>query len=190
MQKRNRVIKVDFFLVTAGLFLLPVVTMGKTDGDPGPEFNSGQWIWALLSLLIVVALSYWVTRFFAGKLGISQARHIKVAESLFLGPNRHLYLLLVNGRVLLVGSSEHGLSLLKEIDDPAFYAELEKAAPLNQLPGGKFATGGKFAEMIGSVLNGLNPGGATDVGGTSGRQRLQEGLAKIRAWKMKGRGRE
>lgn len=190
MQKRDRIIKLVFLLVAAGLLFLPVLTLGKTDGDPGPEFNGGQWIWALLSLLIVVALSYWVTRFFAGKFGISQARHLKVAESLFLGPNRHLYLLLVNERVLLIGSSEHGLSLLKEIDDPAFYAELEKIAPLNQLPGGKFAAGGKFADMIGSVLNGLNPGGATDGGGTSGRQRLQEGLAKIRAWKMKGRGRE
>lgn len=44
--------------------------------------------------------------------------------------------------------------------------------------------------MLGPILNGLNPRGAMDVGALSGRQRLQEGLEKLRAWKMKGRGRE
>jgi flagellar biogenesis protein FliO len=178
-------VKAVFLFITAGLFLLPAVVLGKADGDPGSDFNTGgQWIWALFSLLIVVALSYWATRFFAGKLGISQARHIKVAESLFLGPNRHLYLLLVHERVLLIGSSEHGLNLLQEIEDPEFYAELAKVASSNQVPSGK------FAGMIGPILNGLNPRGAVDVDATGGRQRLQEGLAKIRAWKTKGRGPE
>jgi flagellar biogenesis protein FliO len=183
--KRNRVLVAVFLLVAAGLFLLPAVTLGKPENDPGSNFNSsGQWIWALLSLVIVVALSYWVTKFFAGKFGISQARHIKVAESLSLGPNRHLYLLLVNEKVLLIGGSEHGLSLVKEIDDPGFFAELEKTAHLNQTPTGK------FSGMLGPILNGLNPRGAIDVSAPNSRQRLQEGLEKIRAWKMKGRGRE
>lgn len=184
MQKYGRV-KAVFLFIAVGLFLLPAVVLGKTDGDLGSEFNTGgQWIWALFSLLIVVALSYWATRFFAGRLGISQARHIKVAESLFLGPNRHLYLLLVHEKVLLVGSSEHGLNLLQEIEDPAFYAELEKVASSSQVPGGK------FARMVGPILNGLNPRGAVEFDATGNRQRLQEGLAKIRAWKTKGRGPE
>jgi flagellar biogenesis protein FliO len=156
--------------------------LGKTESDPGSEFNTGgQWIWALFSLIIVVALSYWATRFFAGKLGISQAKHIKVAESLFLGPNRHLYLLLVHDKVLLIGSTDHGLNLLQEIEDPTFYAELEQVASSSQLPSGK------FAKMMGPILSGLNPRGAVDVDATGGRQRLQDGLAKIRAWKTKGR---
>ncbi len=184
MEKRNRVVVIVFLLVAAWLFLLPVVTLGKAENDPGTDFNSGQWIWALVSLFIVVGLSYWATKFFAGKFGVSQARHIKVAESLFLGQNRHLYLLLVHGKVLLIGSSEHGISLLKEIDDPEFYAELEKTAHGNHSPVGK------FAGMLGPILNGMNPRGAIDVDATGGRQRLQEGLEKIRAWKMKGRGRE
>ena len=181
----NGRVKAVFLYITVGLFLLPAVVSGKTDGDPGTDFNTGgQWIWALISLIIVVALSYWATRFFAGKLGISQARHIKVAESLFLGPNRHLYLLLVHDKVLLIGSTEHGLNLLQEINDPSFYAELEQVASSNQLPSGK------FAKMMGPILNGLNPRGAVDVDATGGRRRLQEGLAKIRAWKTKGRGPE
>ncbi len=184
MQIYGRV-KAVFLFIAAGLILLPAVVLGKTDSDPGSEFNTGgQWIWALFSLLVVVALSYWATRFFAGKLGISQAKHVKVAESLFLGPNRHLYLLLVHEKVLLIGSSEHGLNLLQEIDDPVFYAELEKVASTNQSPNGK------FAQMVGPILNGLNPRGAVDVDATGGRQRLQEGLEKIRAWKAKGRGPE
>ncbi len=186
MGKRNRVFAAVFLLVAAGIFFPQAVTLGKAGNDPGLDYfnTGGQWIWALLSLIIVVALSYWVTRFFAGKFGISQARHIKVAESLSLGPNRHLYLLLVNGKVLLIGSSEHGLSLVKEIDDPEFQAELEKTVQLNQ------TAPGKFAGMIGPIINGLNPRGAVDIGATNGRQRLHEGLEKIRAWKTKDRGRQ
>jgi flagellar biogenesis protein FliO len=104
-----------------------------------------------------------------------------VAESLFLGPNRHLYLLLVHDKVLLIGSTDHGLNLLQEIEDPTFYAELEQVASSSQLPSGK------FAKMMGPILSGLNPRGAVDVDATGGRQRLQDGLAKIRAWKTKGR---
>jgi len=169
----------------AGLFLLPGAALAKTESDIGPEFSGGQWIWSLFSLIIVVILAYWATKFLAGKIGLSQARHIKVAESLFLGPNRHLYLLLIDGKALLVGSTEHGINLLKEFNDEQFYEELLKSAETGQnMPTGR------FAGMIGPILNSMNSGETIEAGLSNNRQRLQEGLEKIRSWKMRGRDRD
>ena len=181
MKKTFRVF--GFLLFIAGYFLLPAITLAKTNEDPGPEFNSGQWIWALLSLVIVVVLAYWATRFLAGKFGVSQTGHLKVAESLFLGPNRHLYLLLVNGKVLLLGSTEHGLSLLKEFDDLQFYEELKKTAATNQV-----IPAGGFADLLNPLIKGMNPRGTIEAGFASSKQRMQDGLEKIRSWKDRGRG--
>ena len=98
------------------LLLLPTAAVAQTGNDFSPD------IWgtlgAITALIVVVGLAYWTTRFLAGRFGAGQAKHLKVAESLFLGPNRHLYLLLVNDKVLLLGGSEHGISLIQEIDDP------------------------------------------------------------------------
>lgn len=170
---------------STGLFLLPEAAIAQAETEIGTEFSSSQWVWSLLSLIIVVILAFWATKFLAGRFGLSQARHIKVAESLFLGPNRHLYLLLVNGKVLLVGSTEHGIGLLKEFDDDQFYKELSEAAETSQK-----APTGRFGEMILPFLNSLNPGETVDTGLTNSKQRLQEGLEKIRSWKMRGRDRD
>lgn len=165
----------------AGLFLLPGAALAKAETEIGPEFSSGQWVWSLLSLIIVVVLAFWATKFLAGRFGLTQARHIKVAESLMLGPNRHLYLLLVNGKVLLVGSGEHGFSLLKEFNDEAFYQELSKSAEISHN-----TSTGRFAGMILPVLNSMNSGEMDETELTNTRQRLQDGLEKIRSWKMRG----
>jgi flagellar biogenesis protein FliO len=182
LKKSNRVYGVCFLLVIASVFLLPAITLARVNEEPGPEFNSGQWIWALLSLVVVVALAYWATKFLAGKFGVSSAKHLKVAESLFLGPNRHLYLLLVNHKVILIGSSEHGMNLLQEIDDPEFYADLERTAEKNRT-----VPVDKFSGLIGPILKGLNPRGVNEPSDTDTKQRLEEGLARIRSWRTRGR---
>ncbi len=171
-----------FLLFTASVFFLPAITYAKTAEEPGAEFGSGQWIWALFSLAVIVVLAYWGTKFLAGKFGISAAKHLRVAESLFLGPNRHLYLLLVNHKVILIGSSEHGINLLQEIDDPEFYNELESSADKYQtLPPNK------FSGIMGPILKGLNPRGINDSNDLSAKQRIEEGLAKVRSWRTRGK---
>jgi flagellar biogenesis protein FliO len=168
----------------AGLFLLPGHVLAGTENDTGagPEFGGGQWVWSLFSLIIVVALAYWATKFLAGRVGLSQARHIKVAESLLLGPNRHLYLLLVDGKVLLVGSTEHGISLIKEFEDEQFYEELLKSVET-----GQNNPTGRFANMIVPVLNSMNSRETMDSNLSDSKQRLRERLEKLRSWKLRGR---
>lgn len=191
MRKVNRVFW--FRSIIAGAFLLPVLFFFETSvvsaasevaeksSHSNPEFG-GQWVWALISLVFVAFLAYWSTKFLAGKLGSTQAKHIKVAESLCLGPNRHLYLLLVNNQVMLVGSSEHGLSLLKEFQEPAFYESLN-----NAVEEGYHLPSGKFMEILMPLIKGnqtaptetLNSELSTD------KDRLSQGLERIRAWRRR-----
>lgn len=161
------------------LFLLSKAATAQTGNDFSPD------IWgtlgAIVALIIVVVLAYWTTRFLAGRFGTSQAKHLKVAESLFLGPNRHLYLLLVNDKVLLLGGTEHGLSLIKEIDDPALYLELSASAQTAGQP----LNGAKFSELFKQVLKGEAPQNF-NAAALETKERLRSGLDKVRAWK-KGR---
>lgn len=171
--------------IVAGLILLPQITLAAPGSEAEPElFGGGQWFLMLLSLVFVIFLAYWGTRFLAGKYGNIPSRHIKMAESLCLGPNRHLYLLLVNRQVLLVGNSDQGITLLKEYDDPEFYEELRLLAEQNQVFPSK-----KFKDFLAPLLNGRTE----TVAGAEERdaefkKRLTESLERIRAWKNKGRG--
>ncbi len=182
MKKLNAGNGFCFLLCAVALLLLSPITLAKANEDPGADFSSGQWIWALFSLVIIVVLAYWGTKFLAGKFGVSAAKHLRVAESLFLGPNRHLYLILVNHKVILVGSSEHGVNLLQEIDDPEFYNELERSADKYQtLPPNK------FSNIMGPILKNLNPHGVNEPNEMDAKQRLQDGLAKVRSWRTRGK---
>jgi flagellar biogenesis protein FliO len=169
-------------MVITGLLLIPEITCAATKAEPGPElFDGGQWFFALLSLVFVVFLAYWATRFLAGKYGNLTSRHMKVAESLCLGPNRHLYLLLVNNQVLLVGSSEHGIQLMKEYSDPEFVDEMRRLS-LNL----RITPTGKFQELL-APLMGKN---GTEADMAAGRmpelkQRLSKTLAKLKSGKTK-----
>ncbi|HOP75146.1 MAG TPA: flagellar biosynthetic protein FliO [Bacillota bacterium] len=167
-------------VLIAGFSFLPVVFAAEANEPPSPEFG-GQWVWALFSLMVVLFLAYWATRFLAGKLNVSQAKYIKVAESLTLGPNRHLYLLLVNNQVLLVGCTEHGITLLKEYNDETFYEMLN----LTQ-GNGVMLPGEKFKSMLQNFIQPddenatLTQDDFSDV-----KKKLTEGLERIRSWRKR-----
>lgn len=178
MGKMNRVF--GLLVLIAGFSFLPVTFAAETNDPPTPEFG-GQWIWALFSLMIVLFLAYWATRFLAGKLNVSQAKHIKVAESLCLGPNRHLYLLLVNNQVLLVGSTEHGITLLKEYQDESFYEVLN----LTQ-GNGVTLPGEKFKSVLQNFLQPDEEAAAlTEDEFSNVKNKLTEGLERIRSWRKR-----
>lgn len=184
-------------IIVAGIFLLPAVMSSETaqaaetaatvaadkgDNNLKPEFG-GQWIWALLSLVFVTFLAYWSTKLLAGKLGNTQAKHIKVAESLCLGPNRHLYLLLINKKVMLVGSSEHSLNLLKEFPEADFYDSVNRSMEERNL-----IPAGKFADILGPLLK-KDFDNSSDIDDSEfsspAHERLSQGLEKIRAWRRR-----
>jgi|GEM_PF-589046 len=94
-----------------------------TGGEP--LFSAGYilYIVAFLALLLVVA---WLVRWLAGKTGKMRGRYIKVLDSTYLGPNRGLYLVLVAGRLFLIGLADRYVQLLAEIDEPGFLDKVTK----------------------------------------------------------------
>ncbi|HEY8462565.1 MAG TPA: flagellar biosynthetic protein FliO [Bacillota bacterium] len=172
-------------LSAAGLLLVSSITFAASERpESDPElFNGGQWFLTLLSLIFVVFLAYWATRFLAGRSGNLSSRYIKVAGSICLGTNRHLYLLLVYHQVLLVGSSEQGITLIKEYNDPAFYEELQSL--VNQ----KLTfSNRKFKDLLDRFLNDDGVKAESTVESSEFKNRLTESLERIRAWKNRGKG--
>jgi flagellar biogenesis protein FliO len=169
-------------MVITALLLIPEITCAANKAERGSElFSGGQWFFALLSLVFVVFLAYWATRFVAGKYGKLPSRHMKVAESLCLGPNRHLYLLLINNQVLLVGSSEHGIQLMKEYSDPEFVDEMRSFTRNFGV-----ASTGRFQKLLVSLM-GKNDTEADPAAGRMPelKRRLSETLEKLRSGKTK-----
>ncbi len=165
------------FLLVAGILLLPAMAFAGSKEDTQPNFDGLQWIWALFSLIFVAFIAYWVTKLFAEKAGYTRAKYLKVAESLMLGPNRHLYLLLINGKILLIGSSEQGVTLLKEYDDPTFYEQLQQSS-VDQMIGKN-----SFASILKPLLD--NPNEVIETGVDNTKQKIYETLDRIRAWRTK-----
>ncbi|MRR07206.1 MAG: flagellar biosynthetic protein FliO [Deltaproteobacteria bacterium] len=108
------------FPVLPLLFLPGVAAAAEGTGSPGFSFVSG-FFQMLASLSIVVGLIYLAyylaNRFLKGNLvRKSVPRYIRVVESRFLAPKKSLMLVEVAGEYLLLGSSDSGLSLIKQVD--------------------------------------------------------------------------
>ncbi len=165
-------LKLTASLVGAGILLFPISVAAETRTKTLPEFGGWQWLWSLVALILVAILAYFTTRFLAGKYGITTARHLKISESLTLGPNRQLHLVLVNGQVLLLGNSEHGLALIKEFTDPVFYQELSQVN--TNLTGNH----NSFDALLNKFMH------PESIPAPAGRVvTLREGFEKIKSWR-------
>lgn len=89
--------------------------------DPQPATpswlaTSSYIISFLLTFLVVLALAYFTSRFLAQRMpragGFGNG---KVYTTLFLGPNRAVYVVEIAGKIMVLGVTEHNISLLGEI---------------------------------------------------------------------------
>jgi flagellar protein FliO/FliZ len=108
------------FPVLPVLLLPGVAYAAEGTGTAGFSFVSG-FFQMVASLAIVVGLIflayYFANRFLRGTLvNKSVPRYIRVVESRFLAPKKSLMLVEVGGEYLLLGSTDSGLSLLKQVD--------------------------------------------------------------------------
>lgn len=73
----------------------------------------------LITFAVVIALAYFTSRFLGYKMGsfVSDGQE-RILGSLPLGSNRIIYVVEVAGKVMIVGVTDHGIHMLKEIDDP------------------------------------------------------------------------
>ncbi|MEM9068542.1 MAG: flagellar biosynthetic protein FliO [Myxococcota bacterium] len=97
------------------------------------ELPSGYGAALLQSLLALFAVCIlaWVVLRWASKrgMGIGRGRHVRVVERVALDARRHLYIVEVGGKTLLLGSGDGAAPrLLTELDA----AELKSAAPKAQ----------------------------------------------------------
>jgi flagellar protein FliO/FliZ len=104
------------------LLLLILPSQACADGLLGQEHSLlSSFVQMIAALSIVIGLIL-VTRHFSEKLikgGIADkfaSRHIRLVETRAIAPKRSLVLIEVGGEYLLLGNSEHGLSLLKRVE--------------------------------------------------------------------------
>ncbi len=71
----------------------------------------------LLAFGVILLLCYYTTKFIGKKMsGSNNSKHMKIIETLSLGLDRCLYLILVGNKYFLFFSSKKGLELVSEID--------------------------------------------------------------------------
>jgi flagellar protein FliO/FliZ len=102
------------------LFLPGVAYAADGTGTSGFSFVSGfcQMVASLSVVVGLIYLAYYLAnRFLKGNLvKKSVPRYIRVVESRFLAPKKSLMLVEVGGEYLLLGSSDAGLNLIKQVD--------------------------------------------------------------------------
>jgi flagellar protein FliO/FliZ len=98
--------------------------------DPPPSPSLGAALaQTLITLGAVCALAWWVLRWAARRgVGRSPAGIISVVDRVALDPRRSLFVVRVGAKVLLLGGSDGGLSLLSELD-PATVPEVPSPEP-------------------------------------------------------------
>jgi flagellar protein FliO/FliZ len=76
-------------------------------------------VMTLVAIILVLVLTYFVSRWYAGRMGgMAMARHIKVIDRLIVGKTASILIIELAGVQYLVGVTEHGVSILKELSEP------------------------------------------------------------------------
>lgn len=92
-----------------------------------------QVVWGLLKIIIglvvVGGLAYLTTRFLTQRLPAGQGRGaVRVLGHVYLGGRRGVSILKVGRRVLVLGVTDHQVSLLESVTDPVEVSALEEGA--------------------------------------------------------------
>lgn len=92
--------------------------------DANPPSLGAALAQTLVTLAAVCALAWWTLRWAARRgVGRSPAGVVTVLDRVALDPRRTLFVVRVAGKVLLLGGSDGGMSLLAELDPAALPAE-------------------------------------------------------------------
>lgn len=138
---------------------------GYENTDPKPSQMS--W-WSTLAYLIslfavfafVIVMAYFASKFLSGKFGKSMNNGGgTILEHLPLGPNRSVCVVELAGHVLMLGVTEHQITLLGEISDEGEIEILHRKAVAGQ-PFDDFTNQmgliGQFAKRVPSLFKDMN----------------------------------
>ncbi|EIW18201.1 MULTISPECIES: FliO/MopB family protein [Pelosinus] len=142
--------RIFLLLFCIGIFFNGQVYAAESNGDylqyqePKPA-NSTSWISTVsyvFSLLItfaaVIGLAYFASRFLGKKLGsLSASGSSRVINTLSFGANRAVYTVEIAGKFLVLGVTDHGITVLQEITNPEEIEKMkveqeELTVPINQ----------------------------------------------------------
>lgn len=140
------------FLGTLALVLILAVALGLSYDSVWAAGQSGEYLnyqepkpamtsWVstlayLFSLLVtfaaVLALAYFTSRFLGQKMGrVNSGGDHRIVVTLPMGANRSVNIVEIAGKYLVLGVTEHNISLLQEINDPQ---EIEKLKATSYTP--------------------------------------------------------
>jgi flagellar biogenesis protein FliO len=86
----------------------------------------------LIGIVVVLALTYYASRWYAGRVApIAGGRHIKVIDRLIVGKAASILIIELQDAQYLVGVSEQGVHILKELDERIAAPESSRGAGLN-----------------------------------------------------------
>jgi flagellar protein FliO/FliZ len=128
-------------------------------GEGGGMMESMMQMTASLAIVlgIIYLLYYLVSRKFRlGLPGGARASRIRVIENRFLAPKKSLMLVEVNGEYLLLGNTNEGLTLIKQID------MLEEIEVIGEARPDRCAEGG-FQQKLGGVRARLQGDGGAEA---------------------------
>ncbi|MBO6179663.1 MAG: flagellar biosynthetic protein FliO [Selenomonadaceae bacterium] len=128
--------------------------------DVNPMPTSASWFSTLaylISLLavfaIVLLMAYGATRFIGGRFSSFNSNGAgRLIASVALGPKMSVAVVEVAGQMLILGVTEHNVSLLAEVIDPEEIDRLERVALTNNMPTGAFSEQfGALSKVIGKI---------------------------------------
>lgn len=108
-----------------------------------PEASSSSWLSTIayvvsiiITFAVVIGLAYFTSRFLGQKMGkVSASADNRILATLALGPNRAVHVVEVAGRVLLLGVTDHSITMLEEIIDQERIDKLkQQSVPISTAP--------------------------------------------------------
>ncbi|MDR2132852.1 MAG: flagellar biosynthetic protein FliO [Clostridiales Family XIII bacterium] len=86
----------------------------------------------LVGIIAVLALTYFASKWYAGRMGpMVMGKHIKVVDRLVVGKAASILIIELAGDQYLVGVTEQGFSILKELDEPIVPGETGRGLASN-----------------------------------------------------------
>lgn len=126
--------EICFLLMSALINPIPDAGIVEHTEPADVGFNVSGWngsvflqvLFYIFCLLAVLFLASKAVRWLGGKVGGKRNHYMKVVESLYLGPNRSIHLVLICNQLFLISNADRSLKLLATIEDSATIDELVK----------------------------------------------------------------
>lgn len=108
--------------------------------EPQPA-SSSSWLSTItyvfsliITFAVVIGLAYLASRFVGQKIGIMSVSDNRILSTLVLGPNRSVQVVEVAGKVIVLGVTEHSITLLEEITDEIRLEKIRQQPALVSTP--------------------------------------------------------